>query len=162
MGMRLTRQEAEEVLYLEARLLDEHRYEEWLELWAEDGIYWMPAWASETEVVAEPEGEVNLIYLDKSGLEDYVRRLRTGAAWAFEPLPRTSRLITNVMLGENGREGHEVFCNWLLQYYRLDVHHIFGGRSEYRLRRVEDGWRIAFKKVILINDLIPFGQVILV
>ena len=26
----------------EARLIDQHRFEEWLDLFAEDGFYWMP------------------------------------------------------------------------------------------------------------------------
>ncbi len=30
-------------LYLEARLVDEHRYKEWLSLWEESGtLYWVP------------------------------------------------------------------------------------------------------------------------
>src|SRR5262249_50847346 len=38
----LTRQQAEDFLYHEARLLDERRFEEWLELFTADGLYWLP------------------------------------------------------------------------------------------------------------------------
>jgi 3-phenylpropionate/cinnamic acid dioxygenase small subunit len=38
----LLKQEIEEFFYQEAELLDERRYEEWLELLADDVRYWMP------------------------------------------------------------------------------------------------------------------------
>ena len=38
----LLKAEIEDVLYHEAELLDERRYEEWLELLAADFRYWMP------------------------------------------------------------------------------------------------------------------------
>ncbi|HWM76977.1 MAG TPA: aromatic-ring-hydroxylating dioxygenase subunit beta, partial [Methylomirabilota bacterium] len=38
----LLKQEIESFLYREADLLDERRYEEWLELFTEDAHYWMP------------------------------------------------------------------------------------------------------------------------
>jgi 3-phenylpropionate/cinnamic acid dioxygenase small subunit len=44
LGMSVERNEIEEFLYLEARLMDEHRFDEWLSLWAlEDATYWIPA-----------------------------------------------------------------------------------------------------------------------
>ena len=38
----LLKQEIEEFLYREAELLDERRYEEWLDLFTEDTHYFMP------------------------------------------------------------------------------------------------------------------------
>jgi 3-phenylpropionate/cinnamic acid dioxygenase small subunit len=32
-----------EAVYREARLADEERYAEWLALWTDDGVYWVPA-----------------------------------------------------------------------------------------------------------------------
>ncbi len=37
-----TDQELIDFVVREARLIDEHRLDEWLELFADDGIYWMP------------------------------------------------------------------------------------------------------------------------
>ena len=37
-----TDQELIEFVIREARMIDQHRFEEWLDLFAEDGIYWMP------------------------------------------------------------------------------------------------------------------------
>ena len=33
----------EQFLFQEARLLDERRFEEWLSLFSDDGVYWIPA-----------------------------------------------------------------------------------------------------------------------
>jgi 3-phenylpropionate/cinnamic acid dioxygenase small subunit len=41
-----------EFLYLEARLADEARYAEWLALWTDDGVYWVPA---TTDPAADPQ-----------------------------------------------------------------------------------------------------------
>lgn len=38
----LLKEEIEELLYREAELLDERRYEDWLDLFTEDARYWMP------------------------------------------------------------------------------------------------------------------------
>ena len=37
-----TRDDVIDFIYAEARMLDEGRYSEWLDLWLEDGVYWMP------------------------------------------------------------------------------------------------------------------------
>ena len=37
-----TDQELIDFVIREARLIDQQRFEEWLDLFAEDGIYWMP------------------------------------------------------------------------------------------------------------------------
>ena len=36
------REELEAFVYAEAELLDDGRYEDWLALFADDGIYWVP------------------------------------------------------------------------------------------------------------------------
>ena len=41
--------EIAQFLFREARLMDEHRYEEWLTLWADDGVYWVPCGHEDTD-----------------------------------------------------------------------------------------------------------------
>jgi 3-phenylpropionate/cinnamic acid dioxygenase small subunit len=41
--MSATQSELEQFLIHEARLLDERRFREWMELFADDGTYWVPA-----------------------------------------------------------------------------------------------------------------------
>ena len=48
-----------EFLYREARLADEARYAEWLALWTDDGVYWVPA---TTDPGADPDKHISHIY----------------------------------------------------------------------------------------------------
>jgi benzoate/toluate 1,2-dioxygenase beta subunit len=74
----LARAAAEELLYREARLLDEKKWHDWLALYAEDAVFWMPSWASEYETTSNPELELNLLYLKgRAHLEDRIFRLET-------------------------------------------------------------------------------------
>ena len=45
----------------EAMLLDRRRWDEWIDLYTEDAVYWVPAWASEEETTTDPDTQLNLI-----------------------------------------------------------------------------------------------------
>src|SRR6266852_3615597 len=90
--------EVEQFLYREARLLDERRFRDWLELFTDDVRYWMAARAnryprsSKAIAILDPEryreediaGDPELAILDetKQTLTGRVARLETGMAWA--------------------------------------------------------------------------------
>ncbi len=57
---------------LEARFLDERRFEEWLDLYTEDAVYWVPAVADQTD----PDNHVSLFYDQKPTMRLRVERLR--------------------------------------------------------------------------------------
>jgi len=144
-----------ELLYREGAYLDARRWDEWLALYTEDCEYWMPAWDSEHELTRDPRSEMSLIYYDsRIGLEERVVRIRSGLSAASTPLPRTVHMVTNVRLGE--RQGSEVIvhANWQTHALRQQESQTFYGHYEYRLRNVKDEWRIARKKIILLNDVI--------
>ena len=44
--------------------------------------------------------------------------------------------------------------------YRADDQRIFAGAYDYRLRRLEDEWRIASKRVDLLNCDAPHGALL--
>ena len=67
----LTQSEAERLLFEEAKLLDERRFKEWLALYVEDALYWMPAWRDDGTQTQNPERELSLIYYrGRRNLED--------------------------------------------------------------------------------------------
>src|SRR5437773_1767250 len=82
------REQIEAFLYREARLIDEHRYDEWLSLWTDEAIYWVPCNEDDTD----PERQVSIIYDDRVRLGERVARLQSGAAWAQEPKSRMRRV----------------------------------------------------------------------
>ena len=105
----LLKQDVEAFLYHEANLLDDRRYEEWLELLADDVRYWVPMRRNvkfgELEREFTREGQdINWFDEGKDTLTRRVNQILTGVHWAEEPLSRISHLVTNV--GNPGRQAH--------------------------------------------------------
>lgn len=97
--MTLSLQDAEAILYREAEYLDESRWDDWLDLYAEDACFWIPAWKNETETTTDPESELSLVYYKgRNNLADRVWRVRSGQSVASTPRIRAVHLITNVRL----------------------------------------------------------------
>ena len=164
--------EVEQFLYREARLLDERRFHEWLELLTDDIRYWMagrstryPRSSKAITVLAaerrqEPDVEDELAILDetKVTLGGRVARLDTGMAWAEDPPSRTRHLISNIEV-EPGDTASElkVYSNFLVYRTRAESEQDFyvGARQDV-LRRVDGAWKIARRKLVLDqNVLLP-------
>ena len=144
--MNVDRAAVESFLYREARLMDESRYNEWLDLFTEDALYWIP---SNHEDV-DPQRHVSIVYAHRPQLEAQVARLETGNAHTQVPPSRMRRVVSNVEVepGENGEIlAHAVFS---LTELRRGAQHSVAGRSSYRLRPEGDDFRIAYKKVELV------------
>src|SRR5688572_32599558 len=87
------RQAVADFLYQEARLADEARYPEWLALWTDDGVYWVPA---TTDAAASPETHLSHIYDNRARLDTRIKLLQTGYRYSQEPASLMRRLISNV------------------------------------------------------------------
>ena len=66
--------EAEEFLYREAELADDHRFDEWLALWTKDALYWVPC----NEEDVDPKRQISVIYDDWKKIDERVYRLKGG------------------------------------------------------------------------------------
>lgn len=146
--MAIDRNRVENFLYREARLMDENAYDEWLALWTDDALYWVPA--NEDDV--NPNRHVSLVYEDKTRLEDRVVRLKSGAAYAQDPKSRMRRVISNIEIeeGENGEV--VVYSNFNLTELRRGQQNTFAGRTMHKLRPDGDSFKMAYKKVLLVNN----------
>ncbi len=154
----MTRQQAEELLYREALLLDTRTFDGWLALFTPDVEFWVPAWRDETTPTADPDTELSLIYYKGiRNLQDRVERLTSGLSTASTPPARSSHCITNVLLLASDAATAKVSAVFTCQRFepRMNRQQCFFGRYEYDLRAVDDCWKIARKKIILLNDLIP-------
>jgi len=157
-SMNVIKSEVEELLYREAAYLDKRDWDSWLALYCVDVEFWAPAWKSEDEPTADPDREISLLYYSsRLGLEERVQRLRTGKSIATTPASRTAHLIGNILLGTATDNACEVESSWTVHVYdpRLKTQHVLFGRYEHRLRREGAGWKIARKKILLLNDHIP-------
>src|SRR5690606_31252879 len=101
--MRLSYQALCASLSREARHLDDREWDEWLAMYAEDCPFWMPAWDDDGELTEDPQTEISLIwYGRRAGLEDRVFRIRTERSSATIPDTRTTHLLSNVEVLEQG------------------------------------------------------------
>jgi len=154
-----TVEEAQQLLFVEARLLDERRYEEWLELFTEDGVYWLPI--HDDGELADPRSAISIIYDDAARRDERVFRTLHTPVLDQSPPSRTLHSISNVEVEEPDDGGDALVRSvQLIAEMRpggpgqigLGEPRIFAGRCEYRLRRVDGRWRIALKKLLLINS----------
>lgn len=136
----------EQFLYREARLMDEGHYREWLSLWADDAIYWVPC----SEEDSDPTRDVSLIYDNHERLVQRVDRLMSGTVQALDPKPRMRRVISNVEIGA-AENDLTVASNFILAHARWDTQQIWAGRTLHKLRRDGAALKMTFKKVLLIN-----------
>jgi len=139
----------EEFLFHEARLLDEGRYTDWLELFAEDAWYWVPIEPGQQS----PHDTVSIIYDDRRLLETRVRRLLNPNIHAQTPPSRTSRLIGNVVIEtpDDGAGGLVVSSRLQMVEVRRDRQRLFAATVRHRMVPAGDTWRIGWKRVDLVN-----------
>ncbi len=157
-AQRLTRSEAEDVLYREARALDERRFDDWLAMYHDDVTFWMPAWKDETTPTNDPERELSLIYyVGKQSLADRVWRLGSGLSNASLIPARVSHLVGNVIVDASEGEGAVVLSAFAVNYHdaRANRTHQFFGHYRHQLQSVGNRWLIIGKKITLMNDCIP-------
>lgn len=166
------RREVEQFLFHEARLLDERRFHEWLELFTEDARYWMPVRTTrhpknskaiaildkdryEEEELAK-EGELAFLDETKKTLEMRVARLDTGMAWAEDPPSRTRHLITNIEVEEGDAANELKVRSYFLTYRnRLETEvDFFVGQRQDVLRKVNGDWKIARRTVVLDQNVL--------
>ena len=140
--------EIEQFLYLEARLLDTQRYEEWLELFTEDATYWVPLEKGQ----ADPFETSSIIYDDRTLLELRVKQARHPRAHARLPLARTVHQVGNISISAEAKGLVHVASTLTLVEFRNEKQRVWGALIEHRLRRLPQGLRIAHKRVDLVNS----------
>jgi 3-phenylpropionate/cinnamic acid dioxygenase small subunit len=156
----ILQQSVERFLYREARLLDERRLVEWLDMLAEEIHYWMPMrrnikfgeWDRE---FTDPDKDINWFNEGKDILEGRIRQLNTGVHWPEEPVSRFEHIVTNVEIveinGDEIRVNSKFFC---YQNRLQDEVNTWVGRREDLLRRdAETGFKVVKRKIILAQNV---------
>jgi len=152
----LLKSEVENLLYLEADLLDTRRYEQWLDLFTDDVRYWMPLrknvpWRERDEDSSRDD-EVGWFDDDKATLTKRVKQLLTGIHWAEEPISRVSHFVSNVRIAGAPDTGGRlpVTCRILVYRNRMETETDFlVARREDLLRRVDGEFKIAARKILI-------------
>ncbi len=132
----------------EARYLQDLRFDDWLQLYAGECIYWVPA----TAYAGDPRREVAVAFDDRRRLEDRVYRLQMSYAWSQRPASRTVRMVGNIeVFATISDDIVMVRSNLLIHEFWADETRLWGGWCGYRLRRDDDAWKILVKQVNLID-----------
>ena len=134
-------------LYHEARLLDTQQYDAWLELFTDDATYWVPLERDQKDAIETS----SLIHDDRTLLALRVQQARHPRAHARLPLARTVHQVGNIV---TVHEGTEVRVESTLQVveWRNDRQRLWGALVEHRLRPSDGSFKIAHKRVDLVNS----------
>ena len=135
-------------IYREARLQDDHDYDAWEALWADDGIYWIPA-NGEGE---DPDAEISIVYDNRSRISVRIKQFKTGKRHSQTPVSRIRRVVSNIEILAGTEDEVRVTSNALVFESNTRGETVWASRNEYKLRRVDGDWRMALKKVILVNN----------
>ena len=142
-------------LYQEARFLDDEQWEDWLQCYAPNAVFWMPAWDDDDQLTQDPQSEISLIYYpDRQGLEDRVFRIKTERSSATMPDTRTSHNISNIEIMERNGSVLTVRFNWNTLSFRYKTTYSYFGMSKYVIDFSADRPQILNKYVVLKNDYI--------
>jgi 3-phenylpropionate/cinnamic acid dioxygenase small subunit len=161
----LLKEEIEAFLYREAELLDERRYEAWLDLFTDDAHYFMPMRRNVPHDEPEREftragADVNWFDEGKDTLTRRVKQILTGLHWAEEPPSRICHLVSNIQVLATAPAGPapaEVTVKSRFLVYRNRVEtetDVLVGKREDVLRRANGGWKIARRKIVLDQNVL--------
>ena len=147
------RHAVEQFLHREARLADEGDYDAWEALWTDDALYWVPIDGAGDD----PQQQMSVIYDNRNRIATRLKQLRTGKRYAQAPPSNLRRLLSNIeFLGgsanPDGDVDLEVGANFLGIESRPRGIRLWGGRTTYRLRRHDGELRLAYKKVVLVDN----------
>jgi 3-phenylpropionate/cinnamic acid dioxygenase small subunit len=121
----------EQFLILENRLVDSGRFEDWLDLFTDDCLYWVPTVTADVD----PTTQLCTAFDDRRRLEDRIVRLRTGTAYSQVPPSRTCRTISNLEIWESETPGEiRARCAVVIHEWRVGEMRVIPGWYGYVLR----------------------------
>ncbi|MFC3614978.1 aromatic-ring-hydroxylating dioxygenase subunit beta [Lutimaribacter marinistellae] len=155
--MSVTREDLIDFIYAEARMLDEGRYDEWLDLWLPDGHYWMPLDYKQED----PLHVTSLLYEDIFMLKLRVERLNGARTFSQKPKSRCHHVIQRPFVDEMDDEAGRYVTNTSMHYVetRLDEQQLLALTAVHELKLVDGKLRIANKRVDLLNCDAAFGNI---
>ncbi len=153
--------EIQQLLYREARLMDAERYDEWVEMLADDIHYHMPG--IETRYRRDKTDQVTdlkrMAYYN-DGLEDLkkrLRRLETGTAWSEDPATRYVHMIGNIEVEHTAKaDEYRVYSTFIAYRNRneRDEDCLYGNREDLWRRSPTKGLQLVKRRIILKQNVL--------
>jgi 3-phenylpropionate/cinnamic acid dioxygenase small subunit len=149
--------EVEQLLYLQAELLDGKHWQAWIDLFDDQGVYWMPVAPEQTEWESSP----SIFAEDKPMMEIRKGRVSHPNAWSQAPMWETNHIVSHVAIESASGGKIEVRSRFHMMELRRDSIRHFGGRYRHTLVRDAGGaLRIRLQRVDMFNSQAPFDYVL--
>jgi 3-phenylpropionate/cinnamic acid dioxygenase small subunit len=148
--------EVEQFLYRQSELLDTKQWQAWIALFADDGVYWMPADPAHTHW----DGVPSIFAEDKNLMNVRMKRVLHPDAWSQRPLWGTNHVVSNIII-ESYDSGEIVVRSrfHMMELRRDDVRH-FAGAYRHLLKKTADGYRIKLQRVDMTNAQATYDYVL--
>jgi len=149
--------EAEQLLFRQAALLDEKKWQDWIDLFTPDGVYWMPPDPSHTTW----DGMPAIFAEDRDLMTVRMKRVLHPDAWSQRPLWGTNHVVSNVIVGKAAKNGDLVVRSrfHMMELRRDDVRH-FAGQYTHHLKKSKGGYRIKLQRVDMTNAQAAYDYVL--
>ena len=146
----------EAFIYREARYADESAYDDWEALWTDDALYWVP-----TSPDANPDVDISHIYDNRARIGTRIRQLKSGFRFSQTPSSPMRRVISNIEISALSENEYEVAANFMLMELAIQSTrdmNFWGGAITYRLRLIDDQFRMYYKKIMLVDADEPIAN----
>ncbi len=153
-----TQHAVEQFLYRQSELLDGKLWQQYVDLFADDGHYWMPAAPEQTT----GEGVPSIFYEDKNLMRVRMKRVLHPDAWSQRPLWGTSHVVSNVVVESIDAENGDVIVRsrfHMLELRRDNTRH-FAGSYLHHLTKADDAYLIKLQRVDMVNSQAPYEYVL--
>jgi 3-phenylpropionate/cinnamic acid dioxygenase small subunit len=149
-------QRVEQFLFHQSELLDEKQWGAYIDLFADDGVYWMPVTPEQTEWLDSP----SIFAEDRRMMQIRMGRVTHPNAWSQAPQWGTSHLVGNVVIESVSDSEISVRSRFQMMELRRDATRHFAGTYRHTLQRTGDDFRIVLQRVDLLNGQAPFDYVL--
>jgi len=152
-----TDQELIDFVVAEARLIDQQRFDEWLDLFADDGRYWMPLEWGQTDALLTG----SLMYEDKLLLRIRVERLKGNRTFSQKPKSRCHHVLQTPQVDSRDEAGNR-YMTWTPMHYvetRQDEQTLFAAWATHTLAMIDGRLRIKLKRVDIVNCDAALGNI---
>jgi 3-phenylpropionate/cinnamic acid dioxygenase small subunit len=148
--------EVEQFLYKQADLLDRKEWQSWIDLFSDDGVYWMPPEPSYTTW----DGTPAIFAEDKNLMNVRMGRVLHPDAWSQRPQWGTNHVVSNVVIEKATPREVLVRSRFhMMEMRRDDVRH-FAGSYMHQLKKTGDGYRIKLQRVDMTNAQAAYDYVL--
>lgn len=148
----------EQTLYRQADALDGKRWQDFIDCFAKDGVYWAPARPDQVT----GDGEASIFYEDRDLMAIRMKRMGHPRAWSQKTQWGTSHVVSNVIVERYDAKSGDVECRsrfYMMEFRRDAVRH-FSGSYVHHLRNEGGTYKIKLQRVDMVNGEAPYEYVL--